>query len=124
MKIDTNIDIKAIAAFLLLMPAFAYAQSCTHTQDGRVVCPAPDAICLNDINGQVICSPPGGGIEFDLKGQAACGVGRCIRDMDGNIFCSSAARGAAAVNQNGKAVCSVSCVSGDASLCVQPVPAK
>jgi hypothetical protein len=105
------------------MPAGADG-GCIPARDGRLVCPQPDSACMSDPDGNVLCSTPGGGIEFDRYGKPACGPGYCTKDQRGDIFCSSAPRGAAATDQNGNAVCAGSCVRAKIEACVRPKPSN
>jgi hypothetical protein len=114
----------AFALCLATLTAIANDQRCATTRDGRVVCPEPDSMCVNDRQGEVICSTPGGGIEFDLFGEPACGPGYCTKNQRGNIFCSSAPRGAASTDRYGNAECSVSCVPGKPEACIKLTPSK
>lgn len=105
----------------LAMPALgAGEKGCVAGRDGRLVCPEPDARCRADRHGDIVCSSPGGGIEFDRYGEPVCGPGHCTRDIRGDLFCSSAPRGAAATDRFGNAVCAVSCVPAQAQACIRP----
>lgn len=112
------------AAMLVLATGAALAQAagtgCVTGRDGRMVCPPPDGRCATDRYGEVICSPSGGGVTRDRYDNVVCGPGQCVKDTRGDIFCSSAARGSAAVDNYGKAVCSESCVAASAAACVKP----
>lgn len=111
--------------FLLASVGVASAQdrACVTQRDGSTVCPPPDSSCVTDRYGDVHCSSPGGGITFNRLGEPVCGPGYCTKDSHGEIFCSSAPRGAASNDRYGKATCAVACVAATRS-CVKPVPAK
>ena len=100
--------------------AHAVKAGCVTARDGRVICPEPDSRCLADRHGEVVCSTPGGGIMLNRHGDAVCGAGYCTTDLRGEIFCSSAARGAVAVDRYGNAACSHACVEASARACVRP----
>ena len=102
----------------------ASASECIAARDGSTVCPKPDATCKLTRHGDVQCSTPGGGIEVDRYGDLVCGPGYCVKDQRGDIFCSSAPRGAAAQDRYGNAACSESCVRAKKALCVVPKPAR
>ena len=57
---------------------------------------------------------------MDQYGQLVCGPGYCVKDLHGDIYCSSAARGAASVDISGNPVCSDNCMRASTSLCVKP----
>ena len=107
-----------------LAGAWAAGDACTTDREGKMLCPAPDSSCVVDRVGDVICSTPGGGIEFDRYGDPVCGPGYCTKDLRGDLFCSSAPRGAAAMDRYGTANCAVSCVAAARQACVKPVPAR
>jgi hypothetical protein len=119
-----------ICAFLALalcsapLTVKAADERCAATSDGRVACPEPDSKCVTDRKGEIICSTPGGGIEVNQYGEAACGPGYCTKDQRGDIFCSSAQRGAASTDRYGNAACSVSCVAGKPQACIKLKPSK
>lgn len=94
---------------------------CIADRTGTMQCPPPGGACLLDLHGEVKCSPPDGGILLDRYRQAVCGPGQCITTkLSGENFCSTMARGAAALNQYGEAVCTGGCVSATAQACVTP----
>jgi hypothetical protein len=99
-------------------------QDCTPDKNGALVCPQADASCLREQDGGVVCSKPGGGIELDRLGKASCGPGYCTTNQDGEIWCSSVARGAASTDSYGKAACTTSCVRAKPQLCVKPKPSQ
>lgn len=103
----------------LAFAAPALANGCYTVRDGRTVCPKPDSRCLADRYGDIRCSAPGGGVEFDRYGDPVCGPGYCTKDLRGDVFCSSASRGAADVDRHGKAVCAVGCLPARADACVK-----
>jgi hypothetical protein len=111
-----------VLLLVLVCGSAAWAQEsgtgCVTTRDGSTVCPKPDSQCKVNRYGDVICSTPGGGIEADRYGDLACGPGYCVKDQRGDIFCSSAARGAAAVDRYGNATCSEACVKAASASCV------
>ena len=111
-------------AVLLACAAVAGAadkpSACVTARDGRLVCPEPDARCVINRHGDILCSTPGGGIVFDRYGEPVCGPGYCATDRRGDVFCSSASRGAAAVDRFGNAACSVGCVPAKAQTCAKP----
>ena len=109
---------------VLVCGSAAWAQmsgsACISMRDGTTVCPKPDSQCKLNRYGDLICSTPGGGIEADRYGDLVCGPGYCVKDQRGEVFCSSAPRGASAVDLYGNASCSVACVPAASSLCVVP----
>ena len=116
----------ALALCLSAAGAAAHATQagCVTTRDGRMVCPEPDSRCLTDRHGEVVCSTPGGGIVLNRYGDPVCGTGHCTTNLRGEIFCSSAARGAVVVDRYGNAACSHACVEARASACVRPKATK
>lgn len=104
--------------------SWAQGQNCARTQEGRIVCGEPDSACLTDRNGEVFCSTPGGGIVFDMYNIAMCGPGYCVREPQGDTWCSRTPRGAAATDQDGRARCTDGCVRASAAACIRPKAAK
>lgn len=104
--------------------ACAQASECMSARDGTTVCPKPDARCKLNRYGDVVCSTPGGGIEADRYGDLLCGPGYCVKDRRGDVFCSSAPRGAAAMDRYGNATCAEACVPANNGACVVPKPVK
>ena len=100
--------------------ATGHHAGCATARDGRLVCPQPDARCVAIRHGEVMCSTPGGGIVFNRYGEPVCGAGYCITDRRGDVFCSNTARGAAAVDRFGNAVCAVACQPAKTQACVKP----
>lgn len=123
MRISIWLGLAALAS-LPLLAVQAQPQGCTADRFGKVLCGPADSACLQDQFGAVRCSQPGGGIERDSFGALQCGPGRCIRDNFGAVHCSSVPKGGAALDTFGKAVCTTSCVRGDAGACVVPTPAQ
>ena len=76
-----------------------------------------NAKCYNDALGRTFCPPPGGGLEVDVLGTPLCGLGQCIKDGLGRIYCSSTPHGYATINALQSAKCTGSCVRGDKDLC-------
>jgi hypothetical protein len=113
-----------MAALCLWAATGAWAQAsskdCLQGRDGKMVCPPPEGRCVTNRNGDVICSGPGGGIELDRYREPLCGPGFCTIDIRGDVFCSSAAKGAASTDSYGVAVCSMGCVRATADQCVKP----
>jgi hypothetical protein len=116
------------AAFLTLAatigivaPSSTHAQAitpgCVNDRYGNVQCPPPGGSCLIDFYGEVRCSPPDGGIFLDRYRNAVCGPGQCIVDRLGEVRCSSVAKGYAALDREGNAVCTDGCVDGSAKAC-------
>jgi hypothetical protein len=46
-----------------------------------------------------------------------CGIGRCITDSFGNIYCSKISNGAAMIDTSGDAKCYYGCEKGTSNLC-------
>lgn len=83
---------RLLVAVIILVVAPAHSQSVTPG-------------CLNDRYGNVQCPPPGGS---------------CLLDLYGEVRCSSAAKGSAALDRGGDAVCTEGCVAASAAACVTP----
>jgi hypothetical protein len=110
-------------ALLTVASLAAIAQgdtSCKTGSDNRMVCPPPDGTCMVDRTGTVVCSNSGGGIAVDRYGEAVCGPGNCAKDLRGDLYCSDAPRGSAAIDTYGNAACSGSCVRASREACVRP----
>jgi hypothetical protein len=113
------------AAFAALAPIpSAYSQSvtpgCVNDRYGNVQCPPSGGSCLKDYLDEVRCSPADGGILLDRYKKAVCGPGQCIVDQAGDVFCSRAPKGSAALGRYGEAVCTEGCVRASAQACVVP----
>ena len=107
----------------LVYATHAGAQAgCVSGASGKVFCGQPDSSCAVNRQGEVVCTSPGGGMRNDTYGELLCGPGYCVTDQQGNALCSSVPKGAAMVDQTGKAVCSGGCVPATKDACVQPVP--
>ena len=124
-KLCTSITGLTLSAFATLGPiSHAHAQSvtpgCMSDRYGNVQCPPPGGSCLNDYLGEVRCSPADGGILLDRYKKAACGPGQCIVDRAGEVLCSRAPKGSAALGRDGEAVCTEGCVRASAEACVVP----
>lgn len=102
----------------------AQAGDCLTGRDGQMRCPPADSRCVVDRYGDVVCAPSGGGVLTDRYGDPVCGPGRCAKDLRGDVFCSRAPRGAAAVDRYGDAVCTEGCQPARAAVCVRPAPAR
>ena len=111
-------------ALLTFVVASALAQSttpgCVADRYGNVQCPPPGGSCLKDIHDEVRCSPPDGGIFLDRYRNAVCGPGQCIVDRLGEVMCSREAKGSAALDRTGDAVCTGGCVRASAASCAKP----
>src|SRR5262252_6292587 len=83
--------------------SFAYSQSvtpgCVNDRYGNVQCPPPGGSCLKDYLGEVRCSPPDGGIFLDRYQKAVCGPGQCVVNRRGEVLCSRAPKGSAALDR-------------------------
>ena len=94
---------------------------CVSDRSGTPQCPPPGGGCIKDLHGEVRCSPPDGGILLDRYREAVCGPGQCIAaKFTGEIFCSRAPKGYAALNTYGDAVCTEGCVPASAKACISP----
>ena len=113
-----------VFALLAAFGASAHAQSTppgfVADRYGNVQCPPPGGSCLKDIHDDVRCSPADGGIFLDRYKNAVCGPGQCIVDRLGEVMCSREARGSAALDRTGDAVCTGGCVRASADACVKP----
>jgi hypothetical protein len=105
------------------MPGPAFAQSeCVRLLDGRTACPPADTRCVKDRYGDWLCSGPGGDAVININGNPVCGVGACVKDVNGEFQCSTQPRGAAAMDVSSKPVCSGGCETASASRCTKLVP--
>ncbi len=110
-----------IATLMLSLAASAqHGRGCVNDRYGNPQCPPPGGRCMADINGEIRCSTPGGGIMLDRYRMPVCGPGQCMADRVGDIVCSSTARGSAATNINGEAVCIGGCVPASTAACATP----
>lgn len=121
----THTQIRALLMAAMLAVSFAAAaqqgRGCVNDRYGGPQCPPPGGRCMADINGEIRCSTPGGGILLDRYRMPVCGPGQCMADRTGDIVCSATARGSAATNINGEAVCTGGCVAASAAACTVPV---
>ena len=76
--------------------------------------------CVKDRYGEPFCSQADGSVAADRTGEVVCGRGACVADINGEIHCSTAPRGAATLDRYGRAVCVEGCERGSKSLCVRP----
>jgi hypothetical protein len=115
---------RLLVAVIILAAAPAHSQSvtpgCLNDRYGNVQCPPPGGSCLLDLYGDVRCSPPDGGILLDRYKKPVCGPGQCIVDRFGEVRCSGVAKGSAALDRGGDAVCTEGCVSASAQACITP----
>jgi hypothetical protein len=120
---------KTLALLLALalsgaISGLAHAQDpqagCLADRYGNVVCGPADSRCLKDLYGDVKCSSAGGDIMLDRYKTPVCGAGRCILDRYGDVVCSRVARGAAAIDIHGDAVCTEGCMKATSAACVAP----
>jgi hypothetical protein len=115
-----------VARRLLIVLAFcagsgALAQDdCAKDRYGNPVCPPPGGRCMADRYGEPYCSQADGSVAADRTGEVVCGRGACVADINGEIHCSTAPRGAATLDRYGRAVCVEGCERGSKSLCVRP----
>jgi len=93
---------------------------CLADRYGNVVCGPADSQCLKDLYGDVKCSSAGGDIMLDRYKTPVCGAGRCILDRYGDVVCSRVARGAAAIDIHGDAVCTEGCMKATSAACAVP----
>jgi hypothetical protein len=107
-------------ALALSAAAQSTTPGCVADRYGNVQCPPPGGSCLKDIHDEVRCSPADGGIFLDRYKNAVCGPGQCIVDRLGEVMCSREARGSAALDRTGDAVCTGGCVRASADACVKP----
>ena len=106
---------------LCLVSVQTFAQSgCVADRNGKVICGQPDSSCAANRLGEIVCTTPGGGMRNDPYGELLCGPGYCVTDQRGDAFCSSLARGAAALDQTGHAVCARGCIPATAEACIRP----
>ena len=75
--------------------------------------------CFKDLSGTISCPPLGGEVYVTLAGQAVCGKGRCFRDINGKITCSSQPAGQIQVDVSGKIMCAGGCEEASAAYCQQ-----
>jgi hypothetical protein len=114
-----------LAALVILGPVSSvYSQSatpgCVNDRHGNVQCPPPGGSCLKDYLDEVRCSPADGGISLDRYRKAVCGPGQCVVDTKGEVFCSRASKGSAALGRYGEAVCTEGCVAALAEAGIIP----
>lgn len=102
-----------------VLPADLYAR-CVTTRYGDTACFPAGSRCLKNRYGDWMCSAPGGDAALTLDGSTVCGTGRCVRNINGAILCSSEPRGSAALDRYGHAVCSGGCAPALADSC-QPL---
>jgi hypothetical protein len=114
---------RALAAALVLAgavmaPAHSQSRDCVRNTAGETVCPPARTQCMAERdNPNIKCSPPDGGIITDRYGKAVCGVGACMTDVRGDVFCSKVAAGAAGASMYGEPVCTQGCEPAKAALC-------
>lgn len=107
----------------LHFPAPASAQAeCVRLIDGRTACPPADSKCVKDRYGDWYCSGPGGDAALNIHGNPVCGVGACVKDLHGELRCSTQPRGAAAMDITSKAVCTGGCDAASAARCAKLTP--
>ena len=87
------------------------------TRTGETVCPAPDSRCQADRYGDWKCSAPGGDVTLDFHGNVVCGAGQCVKNINQEVMCSTQARGGAALDRYGQAVCAGGCALARADAC-------
>ena len=93
---------------------------CVSDRYGNVQCPPPGGTCVKDLVGEVKCSPPDGGILIDRYQVPVCGPGQCVTDIKGEVYCSNVAKGSAALDRYGEAVCTEGCTKAAAQACTTP----
>lgn len=108
---------KTALALLLLVPASVAAADCVTNRYGDTVCPPADSQCTTNRYGDWVCSGPGGGILVNRIGVPVCGAGQCVIDNNGEVMCSTEARGAAGIDRYGKAVCTSGCAAAKEERC-------
>jgi hypothetical protein len=117
----SSITLLLALAALSVAPVTHSQGGCVQDRYGAVQCGPAGSHCLQDMSGEVKCSPPDGGILLDRYRTPVCGPGRCLTTRHGDVVCSSAPKGSAAVNINGDAVCTDGCVQASANACTIPV---
>ena len=106
------------AYLALTQPAIAQSRDCVRNLAGQTVCPPPKTLCLRERdNPSIKCSPPDGGILTNRYGKAVCGVGSCVVDLRGDVFCSKSAGGAAAISIQSEPVCTGGCEPASTARC-------
>jgi hypothetical protein len=112
---------RRVFAVLLLAVAAGTAQAqCITDLSGKMICPPPESSCMKDRYGSVVCATPKGGITIDRYGEPVCGPGACIRNLQGDMVCSSSPGGSAAMDLHAQAVCTDGCTPATAAQCVRP----
>jgi|SRR5438477_9868198 len=96
------------------------APGCVNDRYGNVQCPPPGGSCVKDRYDDIRCSPADGGILLDRYEVPVCGPGQCVTDIKGEVHCSRVAKGSAALDRYGDAVCTDGCVGGAAQTCITP----
>ncbi len=109
-----------VAALMVMLLLVGSAEAhCVQDRYGNTLCPPPDSRCVADRYGDWHCSPEGGDAVLNRHGNPVCGVGRCVADINGELWCSTQFRGSAALDRYSKAVCSGNCEPASASACTQ-----
>lgn len=98
-----NYLISTIVGLGLLLPSYLFAQSS----------------CAKDGQGRVSCAPPGGTAVPTING-VACGLGQCLVDGLGRVYCSSTKGGGASLDNLGRPVCVGGCVPASPMNCQAP----
>ncbi len=76
-----------------------------------------------DARNTIICAPPQGDLVRNRSGKYVCGPGQCVvNSSSGEVICSAAPGGLAALDSRGEGLCVEGCVAASESLCVTPVP--
>jgi hypothetical protein len=119
-------SIATLVAVLAAVGAIGTARSqsvnpgCVNDRYGNVQCPPPGGSCIKDRGGDIQCSPADGGVLLDRYQVPVCGPGQCVTDIKGEVFCSRVAKGSAAVDRYGEAVCTEGCIKAAAQACTTP----
>lgn len=103
-----------LAALLFLGSAQA---RCVQDRYGNTLCAPADSRCVIDRYGNWQCSSEGGDAVLDRHGNPVCGAGRCVTDINADVWCSSQPRGSAALDRYSRAVCSGGCSPATPSAC-------
>lgn len=90
---------------------------CIQDRYGDTICPSPNSRCVADRYGSWYCSAEGGDIVLNRHGNPVCGAGRCVTDINGEVWCSTQPKGSAALDRYSNAVCSASCAPASPGAC-------
>ena len=103
--------------FLSLCVIATIAMTFASPSHAQQLGPAPPG-CYKDLSGTISCPPMGGEVHVNLSGQAVCGKGRCFRDINGKVTCSSQPAGQIQVDVSGKIMCAGGCEEASPSYCL------